>query len=165
MKICRLTDEVFDQLYKNWIAFYNKRVDAVNYLRAQKLKEINEEAKKEMKKGSLSKNDIVDWYEVQLAKMREWMDSAKHGLDVAEANFASFYQKIKDKVYTEEDIGLTYIYDFYKSEVRVNISDTNTNTVIVKFMMYHWDYNYYPFKVDNIQFIAPEVKFTPWEEQ
>lgn len=163
MKTCRIASEVIEQLHDNWISFYNKRVDAINYLRGLKLKEINETAQAEIKKGILSKNDVVDWYEKQLEKMREWMDDAKVGLDKAESLFESIYEKLKEKVFTEKDIGKLYIYDFYKSEVRVNKGD-KSNVISVKFMMYHWDYNYYPFKVDNIQFIAPEVKFTDWEE-
>lgn len=163
MKNCRLTDEVIDQLYKNWIAFYNKRVDAVNYLRGQKLKEINEEAQAEIKKGYQSKNDIVDWYEQKLVDITNWMNDAKHGLEVAENNFESIFQKVKEAKFSEEDIGYTYIFDFYKSEVR-KIKNNKADVVSVKFPMYHWDYTFYPFKVEKIQFKAPKVKFTPWEE-
>lgn len=164
MKTCRLTNEVIEKLYANWIAFYNKRVDAINYLRAQKLKELNDEATFEVKRDVISKNDLVDWYEVQLAKIREWMDSAKVGLEKAEELFNDIYQKIKEAVYTEEDIGWTYIYDFYKSEIR-KIKSKKENVVSVKFSMYHWDYTFYPFKVEKIQFVAPKVKFTPWVEE
>lgn len=163
MKTCRISKQTLDQLYKCWIDFYNKRVDAINYLRKQKLDAINAEAQAEMKKDSMSKNDIVDWYEIQLAKMREWMDDAKRGLDKAESNFESFYQQIKDTVYTEDDLGYTYIYDFYKVEIRKNKNEKD-NIVSVKFMMYHWDYTFYPFKVEKIQFKPPKVKLTPWEE-
>ena len=163
MKTCRLTNKVIEQLYANWIDFYNKRVDAINYLRGQKLNEINTEAQEEIKKGYVSKNDIVDWYEKKLVDITEWMNDAKRGLDKAESLFESIYQQVKEKVYTEEDIGFVYIYDFYKSEVRKKASD-KLNVVSVRFSMYHWDYSFYPFKVEKIQFKAPEVEFTPWEE-
>lgn len=164
MKTCRLTNEVLEQLYANWINFYNARVDAINYLRGQKLKEINDEAQQEIKKGSLSKNDIVEWYDKKLLDITEWMNDAKRGLDKAEELFESIYQKLKEAVYTEEDLGYTYTYDFYKSEVRKMKSDKD-NIVVVRFSMYHWDYTFYPFKVEKIQFVAPKVKFTPWVEE
>ena len=164
MKTCRITDEVLEQLHANWVEFYNKRVDAINYLRGLKLKEINESAQAEIKRDIVSKNDIIDWYEGKLAHMTKWMEDAKYGLDKAEELFESIYQKVKEAVLTEEDIGSTIIYDFYKAEIRRRKSDSDARVVTVKFLMYHWDYTYYPFKVENIQFIAPEVKLTSWEE-
>ncbi len=164
MKTCRLTDEVIEKLYANWITFYNKRVDAVNFLRGQKLDEINNEVKEEMKREYYPKDEIVEWYEGKLQHMVDWISDAKKGLDKAEENFETIYQIIKNAVYTEEDLGYTYIYDFYKCEVR-KVKHDKQNVVSVKFSMYHWDYSYYPFKVEKIHFVAPKVKFTPWEEQ
>lgn len=163
MKTCKLTDKVIEQLYKNWIAFYNKRVDAINYIRGQKLKEWESEAEEEAKKDRYSKSQIFEWYDQKLIHMTNWMNSAKEALDRSEIDFEMIYQKVKEAVFKEEDIGYTFIYDFFKAEVR-KVESEAKNVVSVKFSMYCWDYVYAPYKIENIQFVAPEVKFTEWEE-
>ena len=163
MKTCRLTNEVIDQLYANWIEFYNKRVDAINYIRGKKLDEWKKEAEEEVKRDRYTRDQVIDWYENKLVQMTNWMKRGQTELEKSEKQFEKLYQKIKEAVYTEEDRGYTFIYDFYKSEVRKVESD-KYNVVSVKLMMYHWDYSYAPYKVENILFAAPEVKFTEWEE-
>ena len=163
MKTCRLTNEVIDQLYANWIAFYNKRVDAINYIRGKKLDEWKKEAEEEVKRDRYTRDQVIDWYENKLVQMTNWMKRGQTELEKSEKQFEKLYQKLKEAVYTEEDRGYTFIYDFYKSEVRKVESD-KYNVVSVKLMMYHWDYSYAPYKVENILFNAPEVKFTDWEE-
>ena len=164
MKTCRFTDKVIEELYTNWINFYNARVDAINYIRGKKLEEWQSEAEEEAKRDRYPKDQIIEWYENKLVHMTEWMNRGKQELDKSEAKFESLYQKVKDAVFTEEDVGYLFIFDFYKSEVRKIPSD-KPNVVSVRFAMYHWDYSYAPYKVEEIQFVAPKVKLTDWEEQ
>ena len=163
MKTCKFTDKVIEELYANWISFYNARVDAINYIRAKKLEEWQSEAEEEAKRDRYPKFQVIEWYEGKLVHMTEWMNRGKQELDKSETKFESLYQKVKDAVFTEEDVGYLFIFDFYKSEVRKIPSD-KPNVVSVRFAMYHWDYSYAPYKVENILFNAPEVKFTDWEE-
>ena len=163
MKTCRLTNEVIDQLYSNWIEFYNKRVDAINFIRGKKLEEWKNEAEEEVKRDRYPKSQVIEWYENKLVHMTNWMESGKAGLDKSESKFESLFKIVKEAVYTEEDLGYTIVYDFFKSEVR-RVKSDKPYVVSVKFAMYHWDYLYAPYKVEKIPFVAPKVKFTPWEE-
>ena len=163
MKTCRLTNEVIEQLYANWIEFYNKRVDAINYIRGMKLDEWKGEAEAEIKRDRYPRSQVIEWYDDKIAHMTNWMQRGKDGLEESEKDFEKVYQLIKDAVFTEKDIGYLFIYDFYKAEVRKEESNKK-NVVSVKFAMYSWDYTYPPFNVEKIQFAAPEVNFTEWEE-
>ena len=163
MKTCRLTNEVIEQLYANWIEFYNKRVDAINYIRGQKLEEWKKEAEDEIKRDRYPRSQVIEWYENKLKHMTHWMERGQKGLEQSESDFEKLYKKIQSKVFSEEDIGYLFIYDFYKAEVRKEESD-KTNVVSVKFAMYSWDYTYPPYEVEKIPFVPPEVKFTDWEE-
>lgn len=125
-----LTTECLELLCKNWVRYYNDRVDCLNRLYKRSADMYRAEGDDDIRRGRYTRSSVQDWYDGKMRDLNRWYDDCISDLKNEDAKFERLVKTAAADYYDSSDYGYKIVYDFHRFEKRrERTSDTTTFTV------------------------------------
>lgn len=123
-----LTEDCLVTLKRNWIKYYNDRLDALKELYEHSERQYRNEGNDDIRYGRYSTSSVHDWYDGKIRKLDEWIDNSIADLKNEDAKFDKLWKQACSDYYDSRDYGYVVIYDFYRFEKRWERDSTLDST-------------------------------------
>ena len=88
-----LTEDCLVTLKRNWIKYYNDRLDALKELYEHSERQYRNEGNDDIRYGRYSTSSVHDWYDGKIRKLDEWIDNSIAELKNEDAKFDKLWKQ------------------------------------------------------------------------